>query len=583
MRFLFTYTFLFIQLIAWGQSEVKATLKVNSSEIQTNQLFEIIVETNTQGSIDIKFPNEFQIVNRTQQSYSTSGTSSVYINGRQVYSTQNETTFQYKYITRIAKNGTYTLKDGVFNHKNGKIPLNSLTINVTNPPPVSNSVKSNLSKNFFGIISSSRSEVYVGEPVVVSSKVYSKARITDVANYEPLSINGLAYKTDLFKNLDNLQVEREQIERINFQTIKLSENLIIPQEAGEITCSPFVINIGYQGNFFFSDYARIESGSTKIKVLPLPDNAPDGFNGAVGKYTISYTCDHKELKEGDIFIIKTKIEGKGNLHLISTPELILPDGFEQYGDPVKKEKVTIGANGGEGVINIEYTIQALAGGEYEWTPFEFAHFNPFEKSYKKAQLPELNLTIAKSEFSVQTEASNIKRDIDIKSDGLRYISTEQNPVSDNFIISNYWYWILLILLPLLGLGLGKFTASRIKNSDQITTSKFSKKASKLALKEMAKANELWNSNDFKAFAIESHAVLYQFIARKLKCKPSELSKEKITLLFSHNTSDDSIKNELLALIDKLEFIKYGSSAFTKNENIPSEIQTLIQKIDASWS
>ncbi len=578
---------LFISLIAYSlvysQSETfRATLSMNPEQAQTNELFEIIVEANVNGAINISFPDEFQIVNRTKHVQTTGGGMTVIVNGKPVQSGKTETVYIFKYVTRVSKKGTYVIKNGVFNHAKGNISLNNLTVKIVDAPPVSNSVKNNINKPFFGIISTSRNEVYVGEPVIVSSKIYSKGRITDVGDYEPMKIEGLAYKTDLFKDLNNLQVRNERVEGISFQTIKISEDLVIPQEAGEITCTPFSIQLGYQGNFFFTDYTNIVSGNARIRVLPLPTGAPKGFNGAVGKFDVTTSVASEALKEGDVFVYKIKIQGKGNLHLLSEPELNLPQAFELYGDPGKTEKVTIGAGGGEGFIEYEYTIQALESGNYDWSALQFAYFNPAERSYKSIEVPNIVLKVDKSEFSPTADGS-IKRDVKIKGEGLRYIALESKNGEYYFLVDKYYFWLILILSPISAVFLGIYIRKRNLNRSEILATGMSKKASKLAQKELALAKSYWDKNELKAFAIEGHRAMSAFIARKMKCAPTELSREKLEVAFNAQQISTEIQTNWFDLMSKLEFIKFTSFVAQKEEDIPTQMSELITKIDESWS
>jgi len=565
----------------WSQDEAKASLKINPAQIQTNETFEIIVEANVNGTVDISFPNEFQILNRTKQMHSSGGNMTVIINGRPVNQGKTETNYIYKYIARVSKKGTYQIKDASYKYAGGSINLNNLTVKITDAPPVSNSVKNNIGKPFFGIISTSRNQVYVGEPVVISSKVYSRGRITDVADYEPLKIEGLAHKTDLFKNLDNLQVKNESIEGVNFQTIKISEDVVIPQEAGSITCVPFSIQLGYQGNFFFNDYTRIESGSASIKVLPLPDGAPKGFNGAVGNFKVSASIEGSDLKEGDVFIYKLRMEGKGNLHLLSTPEINLPEAFEQYGDPRKNEKVSIGAQGGEGFIEFEYTIQANEGGRYNWQPLSFGYFNPSQKKYITVELANVQLDIAKSEFEAMADGS-LKRDVTIKATGLRFLALEPHPRAYNFLIDKFYFWLLFLGLPIIGVATGYYARNRRQNKDSIHADGMSKKASKMAQKEVELAQSLWQKGAYKAFAEEGLRAMNSFLSRKMKCPTSELNHSKIKEALDNAKIDVETANAWLDLMGKLEFLKYTSFGPDYNDNLPAIIRDLIIKIDASW-
>jgi hypothetical protein len=574
MKKLGTYlTFMLICLSLLGQDDVKATLKSSSSTVQVGELFEVIVESSVNGSVDLRFPNEFQVLGR--QSGGSAFT--ITINGRNV--TQNDAKSEVKYTVRATKSGTYQLANGKFNYPGGSVNLNTLTIKVQDAPPVSNSLRSNLSKPFFGIVSPSRSEVYVGEPFTVTTKVYAKARIANVSNYEPHKIEGRVYKTDLFKQLENLQVKNEQVEGVNFQTIKLAEDLIIPQESGEITISPFQIQLGYQGNFIFTDYTNITSGSAKIRVLPLPADKPGSFNGAVGNYSLKGSINTAELKEGEIFVYTLTIEGKGNLHLLTVPELDLPDGLELYGDPKKNEKISMTASGGEGKIEVEYTIQAQEKGIYSWKPLEFSFFNPQTKKYVQVDLEPASLLVLKGEF-VAGEESTLARDASIKAKGLRYWQENPNPVDDHFLYGSWLFWSLLTLSLAGGLSVGLLLNYRTTHAKDIARSQTQRNALKACMQRLNEANQANLSGDYRKYAEGARQALIHFISDKSGLLSTELTKEKIKEQLTAHEIDAQLTANFIGTLEELEFIQYAGGMPRQQFN--ETLIQLTQQLDSAW-
>jgi hypothetical protein len=572
------YVGLFFLFLVWttsslAQDEVKAVLKASSQTVQVGELFEVVVESSVNGSVDLRFPNEFQVLGRQ----SGGSSFSITINGRNV--TPNDSKSEVKYTVRVTKSGSYTLNNGKFFYPGGSVQLNSLTIKVQDAPPVSNSLRSNLSKPFFGLILPNRTEVYVGEPVTISSKVYAKARIANVSNYEPHKIEGLAYKTDLFKQLDNLQVKNEQVEGINFQTIKLSEDLVIPQEAGEISISPFQIQLGYQGNFIFTDYANITSGSAKIRVLPLPAGKPSSFQGAVGKYNVKGAINTNELKEGEIFVFTLTIEGKGNLHLISTPELELPEGLEQYGDPKKNEKISLTSSGGEGKIEFEYTIQAQEKGIYSIKPIEFAYFDPQEKKYKTTDIGSFELKVLKGELTT-TEETTLTKDAQIKAKGLRYWHEQPHPIDGDFFFGSFLFWTLLSITLLGGTGLGIFLRHRQTHASEIQFHQKQRLAFRVFQQKLKQANGLLTNGQSKEYATRAQLATLQYLSDKSGMLSTELTKEKIKTLFANHSISEEQVQRYFKLAEELEYIQFAGGA--ARAELSGQLENLIQVIDTTW-
>jgi|GEM_PF-4554664 len=575
--------FIFIAIVAFfpvfGQ-DVKVTLSINPTEVQENEAFLITVVTNVNGSVDLHLPSEFEVLG-SNRSVTSSSSVMVIINGR-VQRKSADKSVQYSYTCRIAKAGTYTISDAIFQMNNKLINLDKATIRVTKAPPVTNSIKSNINKNFFGIIQTSRSKVYVGEPVSVYSKVYSRARITDVTDYKPTKITGTVHKTDLFKDRQNLQARNEQIQGLNFQTVEISDDVIIPQEAGKIICEPFQIKIGYQGNFFFSDYATITSGTEVIRVMPLPGDAPTSFHGAVGKYSVTTSISKTKLKEGDAFTYKITLSGKGNIHLLSAPELTLPDAFELYGDPKVTDKHTVTHEGGEGTIEYEYIIQANEEGEFTLEPYSFSYFNPSSEKYVEIPISSYKLKVAKGDHSESNESNGTRNDIEFKNEGIKYIVAKSNGSQSDFLWTKFIFWCLVLLPFLVAIPLGLIVKNRTAQKDTILANQQYKKAGKIASKRLEKASDLLQSGDKKAFHEEIYTVFTSFLAQKMKCATSEITREKINAKFLEEQTDQVTIDALMNGWNDLEMVKFGLSTSVSSEELLKEISSLIEQIDSQW-
>jgi hypothetical protein len=575
--------FIFIAIVAFfpvfGQ-DVKVTLTINPTEVQENEAFLITVETNTNGNLDLHLSSDFEVLS-SNRSVTSSSSVMVIINGR-VQRKSADRTVQYSYTCRIAKAGRYTVSDATFQTSNELINLDKANIHVTKAPPVGNSLKSNLNKNFFGIIQASRTKVYVGEPVKIYSKVYSRARITDVTDYTPTKITGTVHKTDLLKNRQNLQARNEQIQGINFQTVEISNDVLIPQESGKITCEPFQIKIGYQGNFIFSDYATITSGKEVIRVMPLPKNAPVSFQGAVGKYSVKTSISKTKLKEGDAFTYKITLSGKGNIHLLSTPELTLPDAFELYGDPKITDKHIVTSEGGEGTIEYEYIIQANEEGEFTLEPYSFSYFNPSSEKYVEIPISSYKLKVAKGDHSESNESNGTRNDIEFKNEGIKYIVAKSSGSQTNFLWTQFIFWCLVLLPFLVAIPLGLIVKNRTAQKDTILANQQYKKAGKIASKRLEKASELLQSGDEKAFNEEIYTVFTSFLAQKMKCATSEITREKIKLKFAEEETDQTTIDGLMNGWNDLEMVKFGLSTSVSSEELLQEISSLIEQIDLQW-
>lgn len=68
----------------------------------------------------------------------------------------------------------------------------------------------------------------------------------------------------------------------------------------------------------------------KLNARPLPPNAPQGFENAVGNFNVSTTVSQTEVTEGDPIAVEIVVSGSGNLDTIRPPLPIDADGWKVY-------------------------------------------------------------------------------------------------------------------------------------------------------------------------------------------------------------------------------------------------------------
>jgi tetratricopeptide (TPR) repeat protein len=68
----------------------------------------------------------------------------------------------------------------------------------------------------------------------------------------------------------------------------------------------------------------------RLNARPLPVNAPEGFENAVGNFNISATVNQTEVTEGDPIPVEIIVSGSGNLDTVRPPKLIDPLGWKIY-------------------------------------------------------------------------------------------------------------------------------------------------------------------------------------------------------------------------------------------------------------
>ena len=78
--------------------------------------------------------------------------------------------------------------------------------------------------------------------------------------------------------------------------------------------------------------AEVVGELLRLAIRPLPEEGrPEGFGGAVGRFTVSAEAEPTELAAGESLKLLLSIEGEGNLALLVPPRLEGIDGFHVLG------------------------------------------------------------------------------------------------------------------------------------------------------------------------------------------------------------------------------------------------------------
>jgi hypothetical protein len=491
--------------------DVNVTLQASKTELTVGEKFTVTLKSNTKGSGSIELPDGLEVL------ASMSGSSSQSINGKQSF----EATQTYTLVAN--RTGSYTIPAATWKYGLGKkAKSNSLTINVKAGSGNSSSTPQNVpqpaanGKNF-AIFSANKKEVFVGEPFVISGRIYFDGHIVDANSIKLYDNDLMIHKTDVAGNNGALNVTGEQYNGRMYESILLFEELIVPQQAGKLNFDAFSINVGYQKGFFGKAFKNLVSNQLQIMVNPLPGEAPMGFNGAIGKFTIKSSHDiQNTLNAGDVFTLKVRIEGSGNIHMLKPLSLNLPKGLILYGDPIVDNQVFTTKKGAHGHIDYEFIIQVQHGGAYDFLPFEFAYFNPETKTYQRLDVPKLNFTALGDELSFEN-AENLE-------------NTSQT--SD----SSWWLTGLLLVLAsgVIGIGVVYFLKKNKLNTQSSKTKKPKVDARAVAMNSL----ETVPTKDLKETADALEKIILQYF-RDLT--------QNDELLLDNDWFNNAKQNDLLTL------------------------------------
>src|SRR5688572_3092472 len=308
-----------IFLFSFQVSAQKFTASVNRNPVGLNEQFQLSFELNANGS-SFRPPvlNDFMVLSGPNQS-----TSMQFINGSMSQS------IIFSYILQPKKEGNFKIEPATI-ESGGKVILsNMVSINVTKGSgqgtqqgAQNKDDRTNISsKNIFFKVSVDKTNVYRGEAIVATYKLYTNVQVVNYGINKVPAFNGF-WSQDI-QMPQQLSLERtEVINGVTYRVGEIKKVVLFPQQSGTLTLEPMegecIARIQVKRNrtggpfdifndpFFndpFSGFGGIrdvkfavKSDPVKITVRELPPNPPPSFNGAVGRYTFEGSLDKTKMK-----------------------------------------------------------------------------------------------------------------------------------------------------------------------------------------------------------------------------------------------------------------------------------------------
>lgn len=499
----------------------------------------------------------------------------------------------FSFILTPSKEGEFTISEAEVNYKGTKYRSNPLKINVVQGQTSQKQQQDDgtiseeeLRKNLFIIASVDKRNVYQGEQVTVTYKLYTKLNISSPQISKLPSYNGFWQEEISTSNTINWEIEMYKGER--FRSAVIKKAALFPTKTGELTVTPFELDIPVlvrkrrTSNDFFDDFFNdsffgttetiqftAKSNSITVNSEPLPQsNVPASFNGAVGDFDVKTEIDQTSVKANESISIRFTVTGSGNIQLLELPKLELPSGFEVY-EP--KSNLSVNRSGKiSGTKTFDYLIVPRVPGTKTIKPIEFSYFSPTKNKYVTINSPEYKIEVAKGDGSTASSSGFSKEDIKLLNEDIRFIKTSdfklQSRNGDQLI--PFWFWLGLILPAFVLSGAIAFQKRHQKLSSNTQLLKY-KKAEKVARNKLKKAKTLVAAEKSLEFYSEISRAMNGYLEDKLNLQKSDFTLDKALQTLSQKDVNDNLKDKVKQIYEKCEFARFAPSVQT-----PSAEQSL---------
>lgn len=581
-------------------ADIKFTASVSKSEVGTGEPFEISFSVNA--NIDRFGPpsfSGFQVLSGPNQSSSMTS-----INGN----TSMSMSLSYDLVG--VKEGEYTIGpativvNGKTYHSNpvkikvvkGRAVPQSAASNSGNGGAVASAPSADLSKSLFIKAVANKTNVYQGEQITVSYKLYTSVNLVDNALDKLPDFNGF-WSQEIKNNSQRVEWTVENYKGVSYHVAVLKQIILFPERSGNLVLDPLAMTFlvrrvvpsndifdqMFGGGSYKDEKYKASSAPVTIHVKPLPENGkPADFQGAVGSFAIQTSVDKTSLKANEAVNYSVKVTGSGNLKLLNAPKMDFPEGIEKY-DPKVTDNITERESGVSGNREYKFLLIPRKEGAYRIDPLKFSYFNPVTQRYVSLSSAAYEIKVAKGDASANVTAFSGTNDQEtdlLKKDiaGIR-IGNPDLYKEDSSFYGSVLYWLLILLGPLL------FIAARIYRNRQAEHNKDQvklkwKNANKIAAKHLAIAGKQLQAGDKKAFYEAIYKGLYGYLSDKLNISAADLNQENITEQLQNRQVEEALIKRLTGTLDLCEMARYApvtgiseQEVFDKARNIINDIET----------
>lgn len=575
-------------MILWSQVEFTASSNVISVPVgQSFSVTYVLKGANPETFTKPAF-NGFRLIG--QQSYTGGGGFQIIINNQVVNNGESDN--RWIFTLKAMKEGTFTIGPAKVKAGGQVYSSNSVEITVTKGgnAVANNSGSQNNSSNNSGgqddgkiteyaylTATPDKKSVYVGEPVIVSYRIYTLVDISQYGVDKTESMDGF-WIEDLVGPSTKAKTWEETINGEVYLVGEIRKVALYPQNAGTYTIPALdveaILKIPQSNsndpfdffNKFFSDpfgsdpfkgmgvtqeKRILSSPPININVKPLPEQGkPKSFENAVGDFDASIKIDKKRCLTGDGLILKLTVTGQGNLMLVDAPDLEIPPGIRLY-DPETNDDFSANINGINGTREFEYMLVPEIAGEYKLGPWEFSWFNPNTGAYKTKKFDPINLKVAKGSGSGPSSGTcEVEKDI-------RYIH-EKIPSGYmllSFMFTNI-FWIYFGAIWLVFFIILYFMRKHIKLRSNLSEFKM-KMALRVAKNRLKKANKYSKEGKENEFFQELSQAMWLYITDKFAVPISDLSVDNVKGTLLKNGIEEDLTNRFTEILQACDFARFA--------------------------
>ncbi len=562
--------YLFLLSHMYGGS-VRATVDANSITINETFTFRIEAqETDKMPSVNISsLLDDFTIVSGPAQQTNYSWT-----NGK------STSTKSLSWTLSPNRAGRLVIPELIISTGGKKYKTNQIRINVQKSGAVASA------KELFILTEIDKDELYMGEQVTVTYKLYTRVQ---------LGLEKIDYPKSVGFWQEDLSIpqpprfNRTSIKGVEYQVATLYKVALFPTKTGSLEISPMSITAQVRkkqknnrrsiwDDPFFSSFNNrtvqklIRTDVVKVNVNPYPEGQPADFTGAVGDFNIRTWVDTSEVRINEAVTLNVELRGTGNINMFSLPEINFPGDMDVFppNSSFEKEKLW---DQYTGTMLWEYILIPRGSGRYQLPRIQLSFLNPKDGSWNKAGAKSISLNVLPGEDDfISSTKGFTKEEISLLGSDIRYNTTSisnwvlrNEPTISIRSLSSHIIAAILFLLPI---PITRFKGHRLNNARK----RQSNKALKKALKNLTKSEE----DPF----MQVSRVLYIYLKDRFFLSSEHLDPLSVKQTLKGIIEADHL-DALIKILKLCDAGRYGPEASEVQDTLLDDAKNILYKLDSN--
>lgn len=407
-----------------------------------------------------------------------------------------------------------------------------------------------------------KTRAYEQEAIVCTIKLYTKHSISSFIPTTQPSFDGfLIDEIPLNPTLNEVEHYNGQ----NYMTAVLKQCIIFPQKSGKLTINSgkydvTIVQYERMGGFWGGSrpverQIKTTSNSASIVIDPLPQPQPEGFTGAVGKFSIDSRLSGQVFKTNEAASLVYTIKGTGNIKYVKEPVIDFPTEFEQYQPQIDIDSHVSGSNV-TGTMTIDYTFVPQSVGSFTIGADKFVYFDPESRQYVTLGTPSYDIKVLQGAATSSAVAG--KQSVSSKNSDILHIKLGDLDLqkSHTYIYNSWWYWpCYVLLLAILVVVVWLYSKQARLNAD--VQGRRLARAGKVARRRLKSVQKAMTAHDYDRFYAELLGAIWGYLGDKLSLPASQLTRDNIAGQLDAFGAPKELTDTFIGLIDDCEMARYS--------------------------